>query len=122
MMRPPTTLPTVQPLHCAQIALYVMCGGGRVGLQAAEQPGALILPSGGRRLPYPRRLIYQAAAWLTAFAHQHGLDPCALPPMPQLAVPLDGLAWYETRLYLVPSPWAQEDPEDDLQPAHEVTS
>ena len=108
------TRESIPALNCAQIALYVMCGGGRLGRLAAESPGTFIIPPAVPRLPYPRRVIYAAAAWLTDLARSLDLDPCALPPMPNVTFnPARGAPPFPApavRLTLVRSSPVNDDP------------
>jgi hypothetical protein len=68
---------------CAlQVAIYVACGGGRIGRLYAEQPkGAYIDMRVGKR-PYSRKEIENMRQVLVAMAEIRGLDPNRLPRMP----------------------------------------
>ena len=67
----------------AQIAVYVMAGGGLIGKSAAEQPAGFYVDSRVSRRPYKLRDIYAAVRVLVRMAEAAGLDPRNLPPMPR---------------------------------------
>ena len=71
-------LKSIKPL---QIAVFVMCGGGFLGRMAAEQPADFYIDIRCKKLPYPKREIYQAVKTLETLSEALILDPHKLPPM-----------------------------------------
>lgn len=65
----------------AQVALYVMCGGGLVACSYAEQPASAYRDLRCCRAPYGSRKIERARRALIAMAERCGLDPNKMPPM-----------------------------------------
>lgn len=51
-----------------QIAVYVMCGGGLLGISAAENPKDFYIDDRVRKLPFPKRQIKQAVKVLGIYA------------------------------------------------------
>ena len=84
MAEEPTSL---HAIHCLQIMLCTMLGGGSLGRLAAEQPAAFRILPGTERLPYSRREITRVQGALIERARAYGLDPDALPPVPTLTAP-----------------------------------
>jgi hypothetical protein len=70
---------TMDDLRRVQLAVYVMCGGGILGLFAAQQPKYFYIDQRVGKLPYRRRDIYNAVELLKAMADVLGLDPNDLP-------------------------------------------
>ncbi len=68
----------------AQVAVYVMAGGGLIGRFAAEQPADFYVYDRVSRRPYPKRELYRAVAVLARMAQANGLDPRNMPSMPRL--------------------------------------
>lgn len=69
-------------LENAQVAVYVMCGGGYLGRFAAEQPADFYIDMRVGRLPYPKRVIEKAVLRLALLAQEAGLNPHDMPKMP----------------------------------------
>jgi len=65
-----------------QVAVYTMCGGGRLGCFAAEQPADFYIDDRCGRLPYRRKEIMRATEVLATFAQAAGMDPRNMPMMP----------------------------------------
>jgi hypothetical protein len=74
--------PEIVPYH--QIAIYVICGGGPIGLWAAENPADFYLDDRVGRLPYIRADIRRSVATLAKIAQARGFNPHDLPTMPIL--------------------------------------
>jgi len=70
---------TERDLETLQVEIYVMCGGGMLGHFGATQPADFYIDSRVGRLPYPKRVIYQAVEMLKALAIKLGKDPHNLP-------------------------------------------
>lgn len=66
-----------------QVAVFVMCGGGMLGHFAASQPESFYIDDRVKKLPYPKREIYQAVETLVTIAKANSLDPKHLPEMPR---------------------------------------
>ena len=66
-----------------QVAIYVACGGGWIGLQHAEQPLHAYIDDRVGKLPYSRKEIENMRAVLVELAKAKGLDPDNLPAMPK---------------------------------------
>ena len=62
-----------------QVAVYVMCGGGMLGLMAAEQPADFYIDDRCGRLPYSEAEICQAIEVLKTLAAKAGLNPHKMP-------------------------------------------
>ena len=69
-------------IRSAQITVYVMCGGGMLGRQAAQQPADFSIDDRVSRMPYSRRAILQAVMVLRLMAEAHGLNAHDMPKMP----------------------------------------
>jgi len=68
--------------QAAQVAVYVMAGGGIIGRLAAEQPADFYIDDRVSRRPYPKAQIYAAVAIMEAMAECNGMDPRHLPALP----------------------------------------
>ncbi len=66
-----------------QVAIYVACGGGCIGLQHADHPLHAYIDSRVGKLPYGRKQIENMRIVLIAMAEAKGLDPNNLPAMPR---------------------------------------
>lgn len=66
-----------------QIVVFVMLGGGMLGLSAAEQPADFSIDGRVGRLPFTRKEICQAVSVLITLAIKAGLNPHKMPPMPK---------------------------------------
>jgi len=75
-------LRTKRSIGNLQVAVYVMCGGGRIGRFAAEQPADFYIDARVDKLPYSVKAIYQTVKVLAALAEKRGLDPQAMPKLP----------------------------------------
>jgi hypothetical protein len=69
----------------AQIAIYVMVGGGFVGRSYAEQPRSAYCDVRIGKRPYKFKDIEKAQVTLIALAERAGLDADSLPPMPDFS-------------------------------------
>lgn len=65
-----------------QVVLYVAVGGGRIGKLFAENPEEAYIDSRVGRRPYSRKEIENIRQCLVELAIARGLNPRALPPMP----------------------------------------
>lgn len=65
-----------------QVAMFVMCGGGRVGQLFAETPKSAAIDPRRGKLPFKVKEIYQFRDVLVQMAVEYGLDPNNLPRMP----------------------------------------
>lgn len=66
----------------AQVAIYVMVGGGIIGRMFAEQPADAYIDIRVGKRPYKYKEIAAARKILVAMAEKAGLDPHKLPAMP----------------------------------------
>lgn len=66
----------------AQIAMFVMVGGGFLGRSYAEQPKTAYTDLRCGRLPYKSTDVKKAQVTLIALAERAGLDADSLPPIP----------------------------------------
>jgi len=64
-----------------QVAVYVMCGGGRLGHSACTDPRSFYIDDRVGRLPYSRRQIMKAVHTLAQIASTLGFER-DLPPLP----------------------------------------
>lgn len=59
-----------------------VAGGGILGKSAAEQPADFYVDARVSRRPYPLRQLYRAVKTLALLAEANGLNPHAMPAMP----------------------------------------
>ena len=72
-----------EEIAALQVAVYVMCGGGQLGLIAAERPADFYIDQRVGRLPYGKKAIEQAVDCLIVLAEAAGMNPKQLKEMPR---------------------------------------
>jgi hypothetical protein len=72
-----------EQVPAAQVAIYVMAGGGLIGRLYAEQPQDAYTDARAGRRPYGGKDLERARLILCALAARAGLDSREMPPMPR---------------------------------------
>lgn len=80
----------VTSIPAMQVAVFIMCGGGLIGISAAERPADFYIDGrvSSKQLPYCKRKILQTVRTLIDIAEASDMNPHRLPQMPHLEVTL----------------------------------